>query len=52
MVFQSLRVHCHIPDVEFVTNVTNGICVKDFWARVKLCETGQTQAKVFTKLLG
>lgn len=40
-----------MPDVEFVTNVTNGICVKDFWARVKLCETGQTQAKVFTKLL-
>ena len=35
-----------MPHVKFVTNGTNGIGVKDFWTRVKLCETGQTQAKI------
>ena len=40
-----------MPHVEFVTKVTNGIGVKDFLARVKLCETGQIQAKFFTKSL-
>ena len=40
--FGGIIYHVYEPDMEFVTNVTSGTCVKYFWPRVKFSRINAT----------